>query len=252
MQIIELAAKLQSVGFSNKQARVYVAALFLGPSSVQKISQQAEINRATTYVILDELAKMGLVSESTEGKKTVFVAEPPEAIERYLATQQQDIATRRDELKDLMPSLRETSRSTDAEDSPQVRFYKGLEGSEQLSRDLLRKAKKGDTIYAVVNYDEAIKADPNTSLSKVRVKKGIASKVLYSSKTAELKKNPKTLLNQVVKADKDFKAEINLYPTKASFITYSDEQTVGILIESPKIVETLRQLFEIASKNNRQ
>jgi len=251
MQITELAAKLQSVGFSQKQARVYVAALFLGPSAVQKIAEQAEINRATAYVILDELAKMGLVSESTQGKKTVFVAEPPEAIERYLETQQKEIASRRDELKDLLPNLRETSRATDGEEAPMVRFYKGLNGSEQLSKELLRKAKKGDTIYGLVNYDEVLKADPAVAPAKTRVKKGIKAKVLYYSKDNTLSSDPKAL-RRAQKVDKNFSAEINLYPTKASFITYAGEQTVGILVESPKIVETLRQLFELASQNKRQ
>lgn len=251
MQIAELATKLESVGFTQKQARVYVAALFLGPSAVQKIAEQAEINRATTYVILDELAKMGLVAESTEGKKTVFVAEPPEAVERYLEVQHNEISVRRQELKDLMPNLRETSRSTDAEDAPMVRFYKGLKGSEQLSKELLRKAKKDDTIYAIVNYDEVLKADPTITPAKTRVKKGIKSKVLYYSQDNTLESDSKAL-RSTKKVDKNFSAEINLYSTKASFITYAGDQTVGILIESPKIVETLRQLFELASQNNRQ
>ncbi len=252
MQITELAAQLQSVGFSEKQARVYVAALFLGPSAVQKISQQAEINRATTYVILEELAKMGLVSESQEGKKTVYVAEPPEAIARYLEKQKNDINSRSEELKNLMPKLRETSRATDGDDAPQVRFYKGLEGSNQLSQELIRKAKKDDVIYSVVNYDEAIKADPSSTGVSRRIKKGITAETIYYSKETELTAQKKSLIKKLTRVDKEFQAEINLYPNRASFITYAGEKSVGVLIESPKIVETLRQLFELAEKNKRQ
>ncbi len=253
MQISELAAQLQSVGFTDKQARVYVAALFLGPSAVQKIASQAEINRATAYVILDELAKMGLVSESQEGKKTVYVAEPPEAIGRYLDKQKNEIVSRSDELKNLMPKLRETSRATDGDEAPQVRFYKGQDGSEQLSRELLRKAKKGDVLYSVVNYDKVLKeskTDSNTTGS-IRVKKGIKAQTIYYSRDTVLKAKNKNLV-KYTKVNKDFLAEINLYPTKASFITYSGDKTAGVLIDSPKIVETLRQLFELAEKNNRQ
>lgn len=252
MQISELAAQLQSVGFTDKQARVYVAALFLGPSAVQKIASQAEVNRATAYVILDELATMGLVSESQEGKKTVYVAEPPEAISRYLEKQKSEITARSDELKNLMPKLRETSRATDGDDAPQVRFYKGLEGSNQLSQELIRKAKKTDILYSVVNYDQAVKADPTTPGAGRRIKKGIVAETIYYSKETELAAQKKSLIKKLTRVDKEFQAEINLYPNRASFITYAGEKSVGVLIESPKIVETLRQLFELAENNKRQ
>ncbi len=252
MQISELAAQLQSVGFTDKQARVYVAALFLGPSAVQKIASQAEINRATAYVILDELAKMGLVSESQEGKKTVYVAEPPEAIGRYLDKQKNEIISRSDELKNLLPKLRETSRATDGDDAPQVRFYKGLEGSNQLSQELIRKAKKGDVLYSVGNYDEAKKGDASMSGANRRIKKGIYAETIYYSRDTKLSAQKKSLVKKLTRVDKEFQAEINLYPNRASFITYAGDKTVGVLIESPKIVETLRQLFELAEKNNRQ
>src|SRR5665647_1274883 len=84
MQIIEMAAKLQSIGLTDKESRVYVAALFLGPSSVQKIAEQAGINRPTAYDILDQLGDYGLMSQSIENKKSVYVAEGPDAIERWL------------------------------------------------------------------------------------------------------------------------------------------------------------------------
>jgi hypothetical protein len=74
MQITELAAKLRS-SLTDKQAKsTYLSFWVL---RVHKDAQQAEVNRATTYVILDELAEMGLVSQST-GQKTVFEAEPLE------------------------------------------------------------------------------------------------------------------------------------------------------------------------------
>src|SRR3954471_4470510 len=105
MQIQELAAKLQPLGLADKEARVYVAALFLGPSSVQKIANQADVNRATAYVILDQLADLGLVSQSTEGKKTVYIAEGPEALGNLFERQQDLIKERRHQLQQLLPEL---------------------------------------------------------------------------------------------------------------------------------------------------
>lgn len=243
MQILELASKLQSVGLTDKHAKVYVAGLFLGSSSVQKIAQQADVNRATAYVILDELEEMGLVSESTEGKKTVYVAEPPEAIDRMLDSMQKGIQARKDELKDLMPQLKNTARAEGSE-TPVVRFYKGEKGSEELSRYLLRKAKKGDEIYCLYDIDEDDKVNHGIT-PNARVKKGIKAKLLYHSDVRELT-NDKKWLRESKRINRDIPAEINLYTDKASLITYDGKNTVGVLIESRQIVKALRQLFEEA------
>lgn len=250
MQIIELAAKLQSVGFSDKQAKVYVAALFLGPSAVQKIAEQAEVNRATAYVILDELAQMGLVSESTQGKKTVFVAEPPQAIGRYLDNQSSAIDSKKSELKNLLPNLKEVARNIDDDDTPVVRFYKGREGARVIGSYYSRKAKTGEEIYGMTNLDEVLKINPNILLEnpKKRMRKRISSKVIYSYKNGELKSD-KAILRQTKKLTDDVKADVNLYNNAVAIATYRQNNSVGIVIESKEIAGVLRQLFELAWKN---
>lgn len=252
MQILELATKLQAVGLSDKQAKVYVAALFLGPSPVQKIAQQADVKRATTYVILDELEKMGLVSESTEGNKTVFVAETPEAIDRFLDNMEKGITARKKELQSLMPDLQKASRK-EGSATPVVRFYKGTEGSHELSKYLLRKATKGSSLYAVMNFDQAQQADPKFRAGQIRIKKGIKANVIYYSKSAntELIETSAEKLRVAKLANKEFAAEFNIYPDSMSMITYAGKDTVGVLIESAEIVETMRQIFELAFDSKR-
>lgn len=252
MQLIELAAKLQSVGFSEKQAKVYVAALFLGPSAVQKIAEQAEVNRATAYVILDELAQMGVVSESTQGKKTVYVAEPPEAIDRYLENQAQEIVSKKSELKNLLPGLKEVSRSTDADDTPVVRFYKGQEGSKAVNAYYKRKAHSGEEIYGMTNVDEVLKINPNILIEnpKNRMRKKISSKLIYSYVDGEVKTD-RSIMRETKKLNEPVKADINLYKNAVAIATYNSKNPVGIVIESKEITEVLRQLFELAWKGQK-
>lgn len=250
MQIVELAAKLQSVGFTNKQAKVYVAALFLGPSAVQKIAEQAEINRATAYVILDELAKMGLVSESTQGKKTVFVAEPPTSIDRYLDDQTKALISKKDELKSLLPGLNEMSRSTDGAEVPVVRFYKGKKGIVQTNAESRRKAKAGDEIYGVTNIDEVEAIFPGHlgENAMLRVRKKLSGKTLYYSALQPLPSSKK-ILRKTKRIKTPVMADITLYPSRATLVTYAGEDSTGIVIENKQIVETLRVVFELAWQN---
>ncbi len=252
MQIANLAKKLEAVGLTEKQAKVYVAALFLGPAAVQRIAEQAEVNRATTYVILAELADMGLVSETTEGKKTVFVAEPPEAIDRYLGVMEKEIDTRKSQLKGVMKELNAVNRSEIADDAPVVRFFKGPEAILALSSYLKRKAKLNEVVYGMTNLDELDKIAPDHTESNAlkRKKKQIAGKGFYSG-SRELKSDPESL-RETIRLSEDVKADLNLYEDRASIVTYSGDQPVGIVIEGRELVSVLRQLFELAWKKHQK
>jgi HTH-type transcriptional regulator, sugar sensing transcriptional regulator len=251
MQITELAAKLQSLGLSDKEAKVYVAALFLGASPVQRIAEQADVNRATAYVILEQLCAMGLVSQSTEGKKTVFIAEGPAALERFLERQEQELQLKRSELKQLLPELEQSHRAPE-QDAPVVRFYKGIEGSEAASEYLRKTVEPGAEIYSLSNTDQIEKLSPDTMKAnpKRRLKKRISSKLLYSWSRGEIKSDPK-LLREAQKVDRDVSAEVNMYPERASFITYKGKESVAVVIENKEIVGALRQLFELAWENRK-
>lgn len=245
MQILELAAKLQSVGFTDKQAKVYVAALFLGASSVQKIAQQADVNRATTYVILGELEEMGVISESTVGKKTVYVAEPPEAIERFLDGMQKGIQARKDELKALMPELRNTERSQE-QSAPTIRFYKVDEGFDKMNDYLLRKAPRGSEVYGITDLDktrELFGRYPSKVPAK-RIKKGILGKLLYYSTKDTFPKVSKEHKREAKRLKSAFPSDMTLYENSALIFNYSSKKPVGIVIEDKDIVQGLRQLFE--------
>lgn len=248
MQIPELAAKLEPLGLSDKEARVYVAALFLGPSAVQKIASQAEINRATAYVILDQLAELGLVSQSQEGKKTVFIAEPPEALERLFDQQQARITERKERLKAILPEL-DLSQRGQAPTAPTVRFYRGMEGINASGQDLRRKARTGSTIYALTNYDEVLRIVPNIlQVNPVaRLKKRLKSKVIYSYSDGEVGSDTK-VLRSTRKTSLPLKADVVLYEDRGALWTYAKDpkEATGVIIEDPDVVAVLRQLFELA------
>ena len=64
-----LKEQLEKIGLAEKEAKVFLASLELGSSAAQKIAKKAEINRATTYVIIEKLMKKGLMSSVEKGKR---------------------------------------------------------------------------------------------------------------------------------------------------------------------------------------
>lgn len=252
MQITELASRLEPLGLAEKEARVYVAALFLGPSSVQRIASQADVNRATAYVILDQLAEYGLVSQSQEKSKTVYVAEPPEALGTLFNRQQHEIELRKQELKRILPDLQASGRGKDGTSgAPVVRFFKGQEGISSINAQMLKKAQPGSSLYAFSDFDEIHRLVPEAPVNtaSLRVKKKIPAKQFYSS-SKEMPSDPKAL-RETKRLPKRAAADLMLFEDKAVFQSYPADphDTVGVIIESPEILAALRQLYELAWQN---
>lgn len=94
---MELTDVLKLIGLQPKQADVYLALLELGTATVNPIATKAGIKRPTTYLILDDLAKKGLVSVVPREKKVLYTAESPEKIAG-------DLNKKQEMLKRFMPN----------------------------------------------------------------------------------------------------------------------------------------------------
>lgn len=76
----ELITTLQSYGFSDKEAKVYLTSLELGSSLASTIARRAEINRGTTYSILEDLKRRGIASENMRDELKYFSVLNPEIL----------------------------------------------------------------------------------------------------------------------------------------------------------------------------
>ena len=64
-----LISELQKIGFSDKEAAVYLAGLELGQATILEIAKKAKIKRPTAYVIVEGFIERGLASSFEKGKK---------------------------------------------------------------------------------------------------------------------------------------------------------------------------------------
>lgn len=245
MQITELASKLEHFGLKEKEAKVYIASLFLGASTAQKIAEQAGVNRATTYVIIEQLIDMGLMSQTEEDKKTIFIAEDPQALDKYIEQQQKSLITKKQDLKALLPELNQINRTSKG-NAPTVKFYKGEEGIFNAFNYALRKSRSGSQILGISNYDAAREIYTNRVFKKKpqRLKKKITARQIYSSASDSYPSN-KGMLLQTYRIDTHLKAGITIYENFVCFVTYEKNEPVGIMIENPDIAGVMTQLFDL-------
>src|SRR5665647_1028350 len=107
---------LKHFGLSEKEAKVYLALLELGTCTAPAIAKKAEVKHPTTYVILDELRKKGLLTEMPKKSKSLYTAKSPEVL----------LAARREanqEIRDRMPEIMALDNAK--AEKPKIRFYSG-------------------------------------------------------------------------------------------------------------------------------
>lgn len=75
----DIIDQLKNLNLTDKEARVYLTLLELGPSTPYKISKRSRLKRPTAYVIAEELVEKGLVIQVTGEKKKLYMARSPEA-----------------------------------------------------------------------------------------------------------------------------------------------------------------------------
>ncbi len=247
------AYELQQIGLDKNEAAVYLAALELGPSPVQKIAQRARVPRATTYLVLDELKRKGLCSTYEQGKKVYYNAEHPSELEAYLKRQESELSVRKKTLESLVPELEKRGQFPESV-RPRVRYYEGKDAVAVYRRDLM-KARKGQKIvrgFTSIDGLEKIIGDLK-SFSKQRVDEGVGSRTIYADPNNLYPKadNPDELREAKEVDPKQYPilADVGIIGDFVGFMPY-EEPYRAVVIEDPIIARTIASLFELAWKGS--
>ncbi len=71
---------IEKIGLSHKEASVYLALLRAGQSSASLVAKNSGLKRPTTYLILEDLRKRGMVLKIPGNTKQMFLAKSPQEI----------------------------------------------------------------------------------------------------------------------------------------------------------------------------
>lgn len=249
---MEFVTELKKLGFKDKEAAVYLACLELGSAPVQQIGRKAKVVRATTYVILEQLMKMGLVTRFDQGKKTLFSPEPPHQLLRLLEKEQEQIQEKQEDLKDILPELQMLMKTAESA-KPTVRFFEGKEGLHAIRQEINMYAQPGDMIYHFTPADHltAVFPDEEDVSYPQRVARGIRARTIFTTKSEKVKKR---WLSDMAKLSERRFVPYDRFPSPAGITIYRDRiamgtfsgRLVGVVIESAVLAGMMRHLFELS------
>lgn len=237
---------LTGIGFSYKEATVYLAALELGPQPASIIAHQAHINRSTTYVILKNLMNKGVVSTFTKNDIKYFNALEPAALLQYIQRNTQELAKFKKQIEDNIGAFKELINPLS--ERPKVRFFEGLSGIKTVYEDTL---DCGAPIFAFESIDampEEVKAYIFNDYIPKRVKQKIPAKsiVIDSQQGRQFKKeDKKSMRESKLVQGKGFNIEINIYGGKVAFMAYHEAKYTGVIVENKSIADALRFIFHL-------
>ena len=243
---METLTQLLQLGLSENEAKVYLAALELGPTTAMQVSQKAEINRPTAYVQIDNLMEMGLMSSYTSGKKRYFTVEHPDRLRDMLKIKEKEIAEQKKYLKEILPELQALFLTT--KERPKVRFYEGKEGILTMAKDIFGMRKKEVlTIYPFDLYNKVFNEKERKEFEKIRKRRKIKAKSLYTRKECAFSAPPPATLEDRYIPENAFPltAGIDIYDNKIAAFALRGK-LMGVIIESKEITDTLRAIFSLA------
>lgn len=241
--------ELQKLGLSQKEAKVYLAALEMGPRSAQEIARRANINRVTCYLMLEALINRGLVSQVDGEKGRIFMAESPEKMINYFDEQQKEVMKQKINAEKLIPEL--LALFNVASDKPKVRYLEGFNGIKVLQAMVIESGTKH--IDGIVSLDHAFSHfDPRTfdDYRKALLEMKVRGRNIITTKKYTLDYVPQEVYEyqevRLLPYEKfEFPGEIAIFEKFAGIFSYIGKP-ICIMVEHPAVVTILQNLFNLA------
>ena len=232
---------LKKAGLDEAEIKAYLACLELGETSISRIAKKSGIKRTTTYLVIASLQEKGLINTLKKKNKTWFYAEDPRKIKEQMEENIKDVEL-------AMPELLAMANFIDKK--PGIRYFEGKNGIKDLFKDILKYPDNEVLEWYSESYATDFEED---FFSQYFTPRRVAKKIWVRAILPDNEIIRKLVVNnekqlrrtKLLNPEKyHISIEINLYgPNKVSIVSFKEE--MGLLIESQKIYESLRNIFEL-------
>lgn len=234
-----LSKNLQQLGFSESEAKVYLALLEIGFCTTGPIIKKTGLHRNIVYETLDKLVAQGLVSQIIQrGKKHFRVLSPEKILKQEKS--QLDLAQK------VVPELVKLQK----QEKQEVIVYEGIEGFQNAHLDAIEQIEKNSTIHVLIagaqKWYENMK-DSLKKFEKIRIAKNIKIKITaLESQREEMKIQQKRSLFEVRFLPQKFDnpSDAAVYGDITLIMVYGQPVFV-IMIKNPRIAQSFKQYFDI-------
>jgi len=235
---------LKLIGLEEKEAKVYLSALELGPTNIQNLTEKSNIKRSTVYEMLKSLEEKGLISETSKGKRRLFVAAEPETLKKSIKEKEQL-------LNQILPELRSITNVGFVK--PKITYYEGREGLRKVYMTALEaRGKKADWVSPMQSVIDNVGEDWMNEYIETKKRMGYWIRSIHiSSRQYPTYKyiDPKTFEETLRKVrfspqGLDIPSPIGIWDDKVAILS-TKKEGYGFIIESKDYVQTMKVFYEL-------
>ena len=230
--------ELEKIGFTQNEARVYVALLDLGESPTGPLIKKTGLHRNIVYESLDQLARKRLVRETVQkGKKCFAILDAEPLIHAAEA-----------ELETAKMIVEEVRKKATVQ-APRVMVYEGQDGWQTAYRRVFKHLHRGDQIVAFgAGADRWVNAMGDLFIPYERFCREYKIQyhmIAYEWQREELEAHQSNLLTKIRYLPEKIilPANTEIFPDRVFIQIYSDP-VVLIEIVSKEVTEGYLQHFQ--------
>lgn len=244
----QVTQMLERLGFSEKEAQVYIVLLELNEALPSTIARKTNLKRSTVYFILEQLQKKGFASHIKRDNMVYFRSISPHFFLEKESSHVKDMTSALADIKTALPDLLSLNQRYAA--TPQMSVYTGRAGLIQIMEDTLTTKTE---LLCWANTELAFNSlkDYYPTYIKKKVQKKLWLRGIFcKDPLGEIfKSKGKEELREVYlisKEDYPFNNEINIYDDKVAIISHEDQ--IGVIIQNQNIADSQRAIFNFAFK----
>ncbi len=244
------------LGLSENEAIVFEFLLNTGETTAGEIIKTTPLKRGVVYNALADLIDKSLINKinkvprdakSKQVKKIAYFSpNHPQKLKEYLETQEKTLQKAKNTLEANLPAL--VSAFNLVSGKPGVKYFEGIEGIKKVLEDTLTSRETimaYSDIVAIYKYISGINREYVRKREKLKIKKrGI---IIDSPKARKILKNyhPTITENKFIDSKLfPFNSIMQIYDGKVAYITLSDKNMIGVIIEDKNIYQMHKSIFE--------
>jgi len=238
--------KLVNFGLSEKEAKVYLALLELEVATAHEVADKAELNRSSTYVVLESLQARGLASISGGEKvKRYIVAPPNRLIQLATDTSRKHVEIEHD-IEAILPDLKSLYKGT--KEKPKIRIFEGKKAIIELVNETLSIKDKLMRVYTSGNDMHIFFREYMPEYMKKRTEAEIVMHGIHPDN--EINKNlasymPKTDKSVFIPEEKyKFSSDFSVYDSTVTYVSHRGEYAISI--NDTEIADAVKSAFDLA------
>jgi len=246
---------LKNLDLEESEAKVYLAMLELGPSTVSEITKKAKITRTLGYHVLEKLNCYGLVDRSFSKKNKIeYLAKHPKNLIQFVKNKKNSWEKKVEEIQQDLPKFLNLYKIAE---KPVTRFQSGLTGIKNIFTETLESKTEILSILDIKSWNTSKLKQFNKIYNKKQNQKQIKKKILLLDTKANkdwikhYQKSLKYTKYKFIKPEQlpeisNFEGEINIYENKIVMVLLKKPNQMGIIIENTTLANILKALFELA------